>query len=363
MLSKIFIRVFLFCYILTFSSCGSESTNANEPNLDFEIESVVGKWKIKRRSFSKYNNSNNNCNLYSIIFSSNNSFSIEFENTYVYGIYSSENNSEIILNVQNSAYGRLTNISINNNQISFSISISNQCDENLNASKDTDYIDDEECSLSQDVQIGNQIWMSKNLDRTVFNNGDPIPYEPNPERWKELNTPAYTFFNNDTNNISIYGLLYNWYALNDERGIFPEGYRGATKSDYEELTRYLGLEFIGDEDYEYNENKGIAEKLKSVSYWNTPNDNNNESCFNALPGGFLATKEDGFGGTGYGNLGGQGVFWTTTESSSDTLKAYYFILSYPSINQQLNEQTFSNNIAIDHLPKTQGFSVRCIRKN
>ena len=349
---------FLSLFIIISSiSCKQETKNQEESN--FDIESLVGKWKIKRSRTISSGKNLNDCNIYSFIFSKNGSFSIEFENSYTYGQYFIEDKKDVLLRVNENDYGSLTNIVIENGEISFSISVINLCNENINAIKDYAYKDDENCILDLDVQIGNQFWMTKNLNTTQFNNGDPIPFEPNIERWYNLNTPAYTYYNNNADNISTYGLLYNWYALNDKRGIAPNGYRIPSKADYEELTKYLGLDFLGNEGYSYEENKGVAEKLKSLSYWNFPNDNNNESCFDALPGGFIDVGEDG--GGGFGNLGGQGVFWTNSENPSDATRAYYFILSYPSIGQQVGQQLFTSNIALDLSLKTQGFSIRCIK--
>ena len=350
---------FLFCYLILLCSCKKEIDNKE---LILETQSVVGKWKIKKRSTSS-DKTISNCIFYSIIFSSNESFAIEMENSYIYGEYSFEGDDVITLNVENSKYGVITNIDISSDEFSFSISIDNYCSEDIEASRDTRYKNDENCSLDNDVQIGNQIWMTKNLAVNSFKNGDPIPFEPDPEKWKDLKTPAYTYYNNDLNNKSTYGLLYNWYALNDQRGLAPDGYRIPTKSDFEELTTYLGLETIETEDVSYAENKGVAEKLKSLSYWNYPNDNTNDSCFDALPGGFVQSYNENEGGWGYGNLGGQGVFWTKTENLINREEeAYYFILSYPSIGQQIGAQLIRNNIAMGVIPKTQGFSVRCIKE-
>ena len=342
-------------------SCGSKNQEpTDEIDVEIDVETVVGKWKIKPRTDIAGSKLSTTCNIYSIVFSVSRTFYIEFEQRLQYGSFVLNNNS-ISLAVGGASYGEISNISIINNQINFSISLNNLCNGEINGSKDLTYTDDENCELSNDISIGNQTWMSKNLSVTRFNNGDLIPFEPNPDVWKTLTTPAYTYFDGNINNVSTYGLLYNWYALNDQRGIAPDGYRIPTRSDFIELTSHLGLEYLGDEAYTYTDGNTVAEQLKGISYWQTPNSNNNNSCFNALPGGFVASY-DPPEPSGYGNLGHQGVFWTSTENPENREEAFYFILSYPAIGQNIGNQMIQNNIALDERPKTQGFSIRCIRQ-
>lgn len=76
-----------------------------------------------------------------------------------------------------------------------------------------------------DIAIGNQIWMYKNLDVTTYRNGDPIPQEifwqvlPAVSQWFSLTTGAWVTYQDASLNDKIYGKLYNWYAVNDPRGL------------------------------------------------------------------------------------------------------------------------------------------------
>ena len=82
-------------------------------------------------------------------------------------------------------------------------------------------------SAQNDVKIGNQIWMVKNLNVETFRNGDHIHEAKTLEEWKiagENQKPAFCYYNNDPKNGTIYGKLYNWYAVNDPRGLAPAGY-------------------------------------------------------------------------------------------------------------------------------------------
>jgi hypothetical protein len=74
----------------------------------------------------------------------------------------------------------------------------------------------------QSVNICCNSWMTKNLDVDHYRNGDPIPKVEGSEQWAALTIGAYCYYNNDsTTNAAIYGKLYNWYAVNDPRGLAP----------------------------------------------------------------------------------------------------------------------------------------------
>jgi uncharacterized protein (TIGR02145 family) len=78
-----------------------------------------------------------------------------------------------------------------------------------------------------EVQIGTQIWMTKNLDVSKFRNGDPIPEAKTDEEWVkagENKQPAWCYYENNPANGAKYGKLYNWYAVSDARGLAPVGY-------------------------------------------------------------------------------------------------------------------------------------------
>jgi len=73
------------------------------------------------------------------------------------------------------------------------------------------------------VSIGTQIWMSENLKTTKFNDGTEIPIVTDNEVWAKLQTPALSWYNNDTvENKKTYGALYNWYSVNTNK-LCPAG--------------------------------------------------------------------------------------------------------------------------------------------
>jgi hypothetical protein len=90
------------------------------------------------------------------------------------------------------------------------------------------------------VTIGTQIWSDKNLDVTKYRNGDPIPQVTDATLWANLTIGAWCWYNNDSATYAaIYGRLYNWYAINDPRGLAPTGWHVATDAEWNKMTKYL----------------------------------------------------------------------------------------------------------------------------
>lgn len=179
-----------------------------------------------------------------------------------------------------------------------------------------------------------QSWMTKNLDVAKYRNGDPIPKVTDDAAWGALTTGAYCYYNNDSATYAAtYGKLYNWYAVNDPRGLAPEGWHIPTNFDWTTLENCLGGATVA----------GGAMKEIGTSHWLTPNTNaTNFSGWAGLPGGFR-----NFYGTLSG-LGSSGYWWSATEST--TSLAWIRYLGY-----------FDSGIGDDLKPKQSGFSVRCLR--
>jgi uncharacterized protein (TIGR02145 family) len=136
----------------------------------------------------------------------------------------------------------------------------------------------------ESVRIGNQEWMTRNLNVDRFRNGDLIPHVESDEEWikaGENGQPAWCYYDNYPVNGRMYGKLYNWYAVNDSRGLAPEGWHVPTDEDWDILVEYLGMFVAG-------------HKMKSVEGWEEwhirgdvqKRNGDNSSGFNALPGGY-----------------------------------------------------------------------------
>jgi uncharacterized protein (TIGR02145 family) len=99
----------------------------------------------------------------------------------------------------------------------------------------------------QEIKIGPQIWATKNLDVITFRNGDTIPEAKTNEEWKkagEEGKPAWCYYDNDPENGKKYGKLYNWYAVNDPRGLAPKGWHVPSDAEWIVLIDYLGGEEV-----------------------------------------------------------------------------------------------------------------------
>ena len=178
---------------------------------------------------------------------------------------------------------------------------------------------------AQDVKIGKQIWTSANLDLVTYSNGDAIPQVQEIMAWNKLTTGAWCYYDNQKANGSTYGTLYNWWAVNDPRGLAPKDYHIPTEEEWKILTNYLGGE--------------AGTKMKSTSGWKENGNGTNSSGFAALPGGY---RHDN--GAGY-NIGALGSWWSSTNANSSD--AINFIL------EDDDAESYKN--------KRFGLSVRCVR--
>jgi hypothetical protein len=87
----------------------------------------------------------------------------------------------------------------------------------------------------------------ENLDVDKFRNGDPIPEAKTDEEWYQATNnkePVWCYYNNDPANGEKYGKLYNWFAVNDPRGLAPTGYHVPSDAEWTTLTNYLGGESV-----------------------------------------------------------------------------------------------------------------------
>jgi uncharacterized protein (TIGR02145 family) len=185
------------------------------------------------------------------------------------------------------------------------------------------------------VSICCQRWMTKNLDVGTYRNGDTIPLVTDDEEWAALTTGAYCYYNNDSATYAaIYGKLYNCYAVNDSRGLAPEGWYIPTDFEWTTLSSCLGGDALA----------GGPMKEIGTTYWTSPNTGaNNQSGFKGLPGG----RRSHLGI--FSQIGHEGRWWASSEI--DPTYAWHRSLNYNN-----------DDLARDgSATKRFGFSVRCIR--
>ena len=207
-------------------------------------------------------------------------------------------------------------------------------------------VTDIEGNVYSTIVIGNQEWMSENLRVTHYANGDEIPTGYSNSEWMNLQIGAFAEYDNNPDHADTYGKLYNWYVVNDSRGIAPEGWRVPTDEEFMELEMYLGMsptEVEGVDEYRGTDEGGKLKEL-GTNHWNTPNEGaTNESGFTALPGGYR------FSDTGmYHYLGDYCSLWSQTEIDIDN-----------SMNRELGYA--QSGIARYVAFKQYGSSIRLIR--
>ncbi|RYE04598.1 MAG: hypothetical protein EOP51_35230 [Sphingobacteriales bacterium] len=185
-----------------------------------------------------------------------------------------------------------------------------------------------------ETTICGQRWLMENLNVTTYRNGDPIPLVSDNATWQSLTTGAYCYYNNDSATYAaIYGKLYNWYAVNDPRGLAPAGWHIPTVAEWDALQSCLGGVNAA----------GGPLKDTGITYWLPPNAGaTNSSGFAARPGGSRDFVGDFY------FVGIYGTWWTA--SPVNTSEAYWRRLSYATTllfdgNQQ----------------KRDGYSVRVLR--
>jgi len=216
----------------------------------------------------------------------------------------------------------------------------NNIDDNCNGQIDENCV----CVVTT---ICNQVWMCKNLDVDEYRNGEPIFHATNNEEWiaaGNAGTGAWCYYNNDEEMGSIYGKLYNWYAVNDPRGLAPEGWHVPSDAEWNVLIKCIdpaadptvyGIQSI---------TAGGAMKEAGLTHWTSPNSGaTNSSGFTGLPGGYHDITDVPFT-----HIGADGLLWSTTEfNTSDAwLRNLFFSSSF------IYRYSYS---------KKYGFSVRCIR--
>jgi uncharacterized protein (TIGR02145 family) len=176
-----------------------------------------------------------------------------------------------------------------------------------------------------------QTWMAENLKTTKINDGTPIDNITDASAWSSLYTPAYCIYDNNSANKNLYGVLYNWYAVQTGK-LCPSGWHVFTDDDWKTLEKNIPGDFD-------------ANRLKETgtAHWPAPNSSStNATGFTALPGGHR---------TNLGSFlakGSNGQFWSSTE------------YSYTNAWNRGITYEFSEVLRKDN-SKICGYSVRCLK--
>jgi hypothetical protein len=191
-------------------------------------------------------------------------------------------------------------------------------------------------------------WSQQNLAVKHYRNGDPIPQVTNPSQWANLTTGAWCYYNNDSTNGSKYGILYNWFAINDPRGIAPNGWHVSTDADWNNLVLCLdpnaNTSIVGGTQ---SNTAGGPLKQTGTLLWSSPNVGaTNTTIFSALAGG----GRDYSGN--FGTAGAQGVFWTSSVGPNYNTNAYVLQRLLFNYNTGISRGEYARN---------GGMSVRIVK--
>ena len=194
------------------------------------------------------------------------------------------------------------------------------------------------------VQIGNQCWFAENLRSENYENGDLIPAGLSGEEWSSTTSGAMAVYGEGSSScntdspdgdacdpnwsLAEYGRLYNWFAVNDARGLCPSGWHVPADGEWTVMIDELGGEFMAG---------GI---MKTTEGWYNGGNGNNSSGFSGLPGGLR-------GGFLFDTAGRDGLWWSSSPNGD---LAWYQVLSY---HGEDIHRTGSN--------RQNGMSVRCIQ--
>ena len=201
------------------------------------------------------------------------------------------------------------------------------------------------------LAIGDQCWFAENLRSEHYANGDVIPGELNDGEWGSTTSGAVTVFGEGTStvwsgsddevsNLADYGRLYNWYAVDDARGLCPSGWHVPTDGEFMTLEMELGMsesEANGTGWRGTDQGTQMKSSASDSPAWN----GTNTSGFSALAGGYRVDNGS------FSDEGNYGCFWS---SSPNGALAWYRLLSsgYTEVLRNFNLQR-------------EGFSVRCVR--
>ncbi len=193
-------------------------------------------------------------------------------------------------------------------------------------------VTDYDGNVYQTVEIGNQIWIKENLRSLHYADGTPID--------------SVWVFDDNENNAQTWGRLYSWNAAmhgasssngnpSGVQGVCPDGWHLPSKAEFEQLIETVGGDFSG----------GSALKSDNDAYWNTPNNNNNQSGFSAYGAGYRTDPL-----YTYTNLKETTSFWSTTEDNAN-------------VAQKMNLKWNLNSVSVNSLvgTKNTGYSIRCVK--
>jgi len=219
-------------------------------------------------------------------------------------------------------------------------------------------VSDLDGNIYNTILINNQCWLKENLRTAHYNNGDAIPTGLSDTEWSSITIGAFAYYNNDEVLLESYGKLYNWFAIDDPRGLCPAGWSVPTEDDWTQLADYLVAQGFPNNS---QSSQGAGNALKSCKQVGSPLDGHcdtsehprwdshgthhgfDEFGFSGLPGGYRSSN---------GSFGGIGIYnflWSSTE--------FEWLARSRSLLYNFG------HLHVYSTSKSTGQSVRCIKDN
>ncbi len=190
------------------------------------------------------------------------------------------------------------------------------------------------------VLIGDQCWFAENLRTTVYANGDLIPAGLTGGEWNSTTAGATAFYANNASSLEDFGRLYNWYAVNDMRGLCPSDWHVPSDEEFMTLEMELGMSETDANSIGWFRGTDEGAQLKASASDSPSWNGTNTSGFHGLSGG------QRFGGGSFGD-DPFCLWWSGTDSSGS---AWSRILSSTYLT-----------VKRDLVPSNHGLSVRCLK--
>ena len=244
-------------------------------------------------------------------------------------------------------------------------------------------VEDIDGNTYRTIEIGDQTWMKENLRVTSYNDGTDISADMSNQDWgntDETSLGAYAIYphddvdglDSDAEVVAAYGKLYNWYAVDDDRGLCPDGWRVPSDEDWDQL-----VDYVTDQGYpnEQDNLNGAGNALKSCRQVDLPLGGDCDTSehprwdeypfpshdephygldafgFSAFPGGIRDASGN------FKDVGSNGYWWSDTALDSGGNLAW---------GRGMDIEV-GNVIRPDSNPTgyhmSNGFSVRCLRDN
>lgn len=211
------------------------------------------------------------------------------------------------------------------------------------------------------VLIGGQCWFAENLRSEKYANGDAISSGLSSVEWQITNSGAVAVYGEGSSacseyspdgdacdeswSLSEFGLLYNWHAVADSRGLCPSGWHVPTDGDWMKMEMALGMT-----EAEVNGTgfRGTDQgtQMKTEYGWYDGGDGTNSSGFAGRPGGLRINS-------GFFNVAGyKGYWWSSSPNGSG---AWLRLLNAETTSQ------LTTGVSRDFQSPNYGLSVRCVR--